>query len=69
MHGERHEHSQGSEMTLPEIIKKAEQRWDAQKRIKLPDVELISAERMDEPLKGDRIPSSQWEINHFGVAG
>jgi len=56
-------------MTFPEIIKKAEQRWDAQKRITLPDVELIGAERIDEPLKGDRIPSNRWEINRFGVAG
>ena len=56
-------------MTFPEIIKKAEQRWDAQKRITLPDVELIGVARLDTPPTGDRIPSSQWEINRFGVAG
>jgi len=42
-------------------------RVNAVERIQLPDVELISVERLEAPLKGDRV-TDRWN-NNFHWAG
>jgi hypothetical protein len=42
-------------MAIKELIKRCQDRWSKQKQIKLPDVELISKERLYTPPSGDRI--------------
>jgi hypothetical protein len=39
-------------MTIKELIKRCQDRWSKQKQIKLPDVELISKERLYTPPVG-----------------
>lgn len=42
-------------MTLKQVVKRAEERWDATKRIRLSDVELISKDRLTSPLVGEKL--------------
>ncbi len=55
-------------MTIKEVLKRAQERWSKPKRIPLPDVELIPASRLEEPLKGDRV-ADRWNIRHGGMVG
>ena len=56
-------------MTIQDVAKRAQERWSAESRITLPDVELIGEERLHEPLTGERIRKDRWNINHGAVAG
>ncbi len=55
-------------MTIQEVTNRAIQRWESEKRIPLPEVELISADRMETPPTGERV-ADRWNINHGGIAG
>jgi len=54
-------------MTIQEIINRANQRWDAGSKIPLPDVELISEERLHTPTDGEPV-TDRWN-NNFQWAG
>ncbi len=42
-------------MTIQDIVKRAQDRWEAGKSIPLPDVELIRADRLTTPLVGEKL--------------
>jgi len=42
-------------MTIKDLLARAQDRWDATKRIRLPDVELISKDRLTSPLVGEKL--------------
>lgn len=54
-------------MTFQTVLERAKERWNADERIPLPDVELIPESRLDEPLKGDRV-ADRWNIDYEGMA-
>lgn len=56
-------------MTVQDIVKRAQERWDSDNRIPLADVELIPESRIHEPLTGERICKDRWNINHGALAG
>lgn len=53
--------------SLAEITKRAQDRWQNSEPLPVADVELISADRLETPLTGERV-SDRWN-NNFQWAG